>query len=151
MTRSPAFERLSQRTLEEHQHIHFHLEQLRQTLGQLDAAGDDVEPLRRLAAAVESFKERLQEHFDLEERGGVFQAILDALPDAGPAVHRLGAQHERMIEVLEMARIHAQRGEPCEAGPLKADLARFLDEVQLHERDEEALIRRALGAELRLS
>ena len=149
MNGSPTFERLSRETLEEHRQIHFFLDQLNSALAALDTASTEVEPLRRLAAQIESLRERLDEHFESEEHGGLFQAILDALPDAVSEVHQLGAQHDRMVEVLEMARIHAQRGEPCEAGPLRTDLQNFLQMMRNHEQAEEDLVERALEEEMR--
>jgi hypothetical protein len=149
MTGQPTFQRLSRRTIEEHQQIGFFLDQLLGSLGALDPEGRDVEPLRRLAAQIDSLRERLEEHFHNEEHEGVFQAVLDILPDAGPAVHRLAAQHERMVEILQMARIHAQRGEPCEIAALRADLQTFLQTMRDHERHEETLLERALAEESR--
>ena len=57
--------------------------------------------------------------------------------------------NDRMIEILEMAQIHAERGEPCEIGELRADLREFLETMRGHERTEEDLIKRAAAAELR--
>lgn len=150
MTGPPTFESLTHRTLEEHEQIGFFIDQLVNSLQTLEDCGD-VEPLRRLAAQIESFRERLEEHFAGESEGGLFQAVLELLPDAGPEIHRLKAQHGRMTEILQMARIHAQRGEPCEAGPLKADLEKFLEMMRQHEKAEEALLRRALEEEARLT
>ena len=149
MNGSPTLRRLCREALEEHGQIHFFLDQLKNALETLDTDSAEVEPLRRLAAQVESLRERLDEHFQGEEHDGLFQAILDALPDAQAEVHKLGTQHGRMVEVLEMARIHAQRGEPSEAGPLRTDLENFLEMMRKHERDEESLLKRALEEEKR--
>lgn len=149
MNGSPTLRRLCRETLEEHRQIHFFLDQLKNALESLDTDSGEVEPLRRLAAQVESLRERLEEHFQSEQHDGLFQAILEVLPDARNEVHRLGKQHDRMVEVLEMARIHAQRGEPCEAGPLRTDLKSFLEMMREHEQDEESLLRRALEEEKR--
>ena len=145
MTGSPTFQRLSRETLDEHKQIHFFLDQLKAALDGLDIGSRDVEQLRRLAAQIESLREHLQEHFDNEEKHGVYQAILDVIPDVGAAIHRFTAEHQRMIEILEMGRIHAQRGEPCEVGPLKTDLDNFLGMMRQHERAEEALLQRAIA------
>ena len=149
MTEQRTFQRLTQRSVDEHRQIDFFLNQLLTTLDSLDADADDVEPLRRLAAQIDSLRERLEEHFQSEEHEGLFQAILDLLPDAHPAIHRLSAQHDRMIEILQMARIHAERGEPCEIEALRADLKTFLATMQDHERTEEELIKRAIQEEAR--
>jgi hemerythrin-like domain-containing protein len=149
MTGTPTFQRLSRRAVEEHQQIEFFLDQLLTSLDALDADAADVEPLRRLAAQIDSFRERLEEHFQHEEEDGLFQAVLDLLPDAGPVVDGLISQHERMIEVLQMARIHAERGEPCEANELRSDLQKFLETMRAHEKTEESLLERALEEETR--
>ncbi len=149
MTGQPTFQRLTRRTIEEHQQIDFFLTQLLTSLDSLDDDGTEIEPLRRLAAQIDSLRERLEEHFEREEHDGLFQAIVDLLPDAGPAIHRLGAQHDRMIEILQMARIHAERGEPCEIAALRADLKTFLDTMRDHERAEEVLLERAIEEESR--
>lgn len=147
MTESPTFQRISQETLEEHQQIHFYYDQLISFLDDLDEKTADVESLRQLAAQIASLRERLSEHFDSEQRGGLFQAVLEALPEAAAEVHRLGSEHDRMIEILEMAQIHAERGEPCEIGALRNDLREFLETMREHELAEDRMIKRVLQAE----
>lgn len=149
MTEQPTILRLSRQVAEDHQQIDFFLGQIMGALHALDPDSRDVEPLRRLAAEIDSFRERLEEHFAREEREGLFQAVQDALPGATAAIHQLGSEHERLAGILQMARIHAQRGEPCEIGPLRADLDRFLEMIREHERKEEALLARALEEEAR--
>ena len=50
-------------------------------------------------------------------------------------------------EILEAARVHAQRGEPSDSAPLRADLEGFLEEMRRHEQAEEALLSSALERE----
>lgn len=147
MSGSPTFHDLARAALEEHQQIHFYLDQVGSGLRALTADLADAEPLRRLAAQIEGLKERLAEHHELEERGGLFRAILDALPEARVEVSRLVRQHERMIEILALARLHAQCGEPAEAEGLRADLERFMQMFREHERAEEQLLRDAISRE----
>jgi hypothetical protein len=52
-----------------------------------------------------------------------------------------------MIEILEMARIHAQCGEVSEADALRVDLENFLVMFRNHERDEERLLEQAISRE----
>lgn len=141
---SPTFQKLSEQSLEEHQQIHFYLDQLVRTINGLGQARDAVEPLRRLAAQIESLRERVDEHFQLEEHGGLFQGVLDATPGADLEIRRLTSQHVRIVQLLEMARIRARRSVPEEIGTLRDDLDRFLQSMRQHEREEEALLRRAL-------
>jgi hypothetical protein len=147
MSGSQTFQRLTPETLDEHHQIYFYLDQVAQSLGALREGLSDVEPMRRLAAQLQGLKERLVEHNDAEEKGGLFHAVLEALPSRRVEVDRLRNQHGRMIEILEMARIHAQRGEVGEAEGLRIDLEAFLEMFRQHEDDEEELFRVALDHE----
>jgi hemerythrin len=148
MSGHQTFQRLTRQALEEHRQIHFYLDQVAQTLDRLRGLAD-AEPMRRLAAQVEGLRERLVEHHQLEERGGLFQAILDALPARRVEIDRLTNQHAKMIEILEMARLHAQCGGVAEAEALRVDLEKFLEMFREHERQEEQLLRQAIGRESR--
>jgi hypothetical protein len=144
---SQTFQSITRDTLEEHRQIHFYLDQISRTLESMREGLSDVEPMRRLAAQIQGLKERLLEHHQAEERGGLFQAILEILPDRRVEISRLINQHDKMIEILEMARIHAQRGEVGEAEALRIDLESFLEMFREHERAEDQLLRRAMERE----
>ena len=144
MTAPEIFAKLSQQALEEHGLIHFHIDQLERALSELDPAHAEPEALRTVAVRIDSFKERLEEHFGTEEGGGLLQGIQDALPQAESDVRRMRAQHARLGEALERARAIARRGEPAEALALKDELDRFLAQIREHEREEEALVKQAL-------
>ena len=144
---SPTSQQLAQEALEEHQQIHFYLDQISNTLEGLRMELSDVEPMRRLAAQIEGLKERLKEHHQLEERGGLFRGILETMPEARVEISRLVRQHEKMIEILEMARIHAQCGETSEAGALRVDLEGFMQMFRDHEHAEEQLLKEAIARE----
>jgi len=147
MSGSPTFQSISRETLEEHRQIHFYLDQISRTLDAMREGLADVEPMRRLAAQVEGLKERLIEHHRAEERGGLFQSILEILPDRRVEISRLINQHDKMIEILEMARIHAQCGDVAEADELRVDLEQFLEMFREHERNEDALLSQAMERE----
>jgi len=149
MSGSQTFEKITAQTVEEHRQIHFYLDQVGVTLDALKRGVADVEPMRRLAAQIEGLQERLVEHHHAEERGGLFQAVLEAMPDCRVEISRLINQHDKMIEILEMARLHAQCGEPAEAEALREDLERFLEMFRRHEHDEERLLKRAIVREHR--
>ncbi len=144
---SQTFQRLTQAALDQHNQIYFYLDQIAGSLDNLRQGLSDVEPMRRLAAQLEGVKERLLEHHQLEEQGGLFQAILDVLPSRRVEIDRLTNQHAKMIEILEMARLHAQRGEPSEADALRVDLDQFLDMFRQHEKHEELLLAQATEKE----
>lgn len=149
MSGQQTFQNITQGTIDEHRQIHFYLDQITLALDSLSGDAGDVEPMRRLAAQIEGLKERLEEHHQAEEQGGLFQAILEIMPDCRVEVRRLSKQHEKIIEILEMARIHAQRGEPSEADSLREDLRNFLDMFREHESTEEQLLKRAMEREQR--
>jgi hypothetical protein len=58
---------------------------------------------------------------------------------------RLMAQHERLLGDLDGARTLARRKEPGDAPFLRSDLERILTALRDHEREEEALVQRALS------
>jgi hypothetical protein len=144
MTGSQIFSKLSEQAIEEHGLIHFHLDQLERALSDLDPASAQTETLLTVAVRIDSFKERLEEHFGTEEDGGLLQGILDALPQTESDVRRIRTQHARLGEALERARAIARRGDPAEASALKHDLDRFLAMMREHEREEDELVKRAL-------
>jgi len=144
MTGSQIFAKLSEQAFEEHGLIHFHLDQLERALADLDPGSALPETLRTVAVRIDSFKERLDEHFGSEEDGGLLQGILDALPQTESDIRRIRTQHARLGEALERARAIARRGDPAEAPSLKEELDRFLAMMREHEREEDALVKRAL-------
>lgn len=146
MSGSQTFQRITRQTIDEHRQIHFYLDQVALALKSIGGGTAD-EPLRRLAAQIDSLKERLLEHHHAEEKGGLFQAILEAMPDCRVEVSRLTLQHDKMIEILEMARIHAQCGSATEAAALRTDLESFLEMFRRHEQDEEQLLKLAMTRE----
>ncbi len=143
---SQTFQGLTREALEEHKQIHFFLDRIADSLGQLEGL-TDVEPMRRLAAELQGLKERVQEHHTAEETGGLFRAVLEVLPARRVEIDRLTNQHEKMVEILEMARIHAQRAEVSQAGALRVDLQEFLETFRRHEEAEERLLSQAIGEE----
>lgn len=149
MNGSQTFQGLTREVLDEHQQIHFYFDQIAQTLDRLKEDGlSDVEPMRRLAAQLQGLKERFLEHQQTEEHGGLFQAILDVMPACRVEIDRLTNQHTKMIEILELARIHAQRGDVSEADALRIDLQKFLEMFRRHEQAEERLLSQAIGLEV---
>jgi len=149
MSGSQTFEHITEQIIEEHRQIHFYLDQVKLTLDALRSGVRDTEPMKRLAAQIQGLEERLLEHHEAEEKGGLFQGILEAMPECRVEVSRLVNQHDRIIEILEMARIHAQCGEPSEIESLCADLEGFLEMFRAHEREEEDLLYRAMDREAR--
>ena len=147
MSGSPAFQHLTAQNLEEHRQVHFYLDRLTQMLAVVDAGGPEA--AARLSAELGSLIERLTEHFAGEEQGGLYHGVLDLLPGTTVEVRRLSEQHARLLDTLEMARLHAQRCVPPDLPALRQDLAAFLDVLRAHEEAEDELLRRALEVESR--
>jgi hypothetical protein len=144
MTGPQTFSKLSSESLDEHGLIHFHLDQLERALLQLAANPADPEMTRTIAVRIDSFKERLEEHFATEEDGGLLQGVQDALPQAESDVKRIRAQHGRMAEALERVRVIARRGLASEASLLSGELHRLIAMIREHEQEEDLLVKRAL-------
>lgn len=147
MSGPQTYETLSREALEQHQQIHFFLERIEASLHAIEEGGGDPEQIARFAAEVESFRDRIAEHHRHEVEGGLFQAIVETLPDAAPEVHRLKEQHERIGTILEMARLHARNARPADIAALRDELLEFVETMREHERAEETLFRRALAHE----
>lgn len=147
MTGFQTLEQKTEHTLEEHRQIHFYLDQVEVTLDELRTGVPEREPMRRLAAQIEGLKERLVDHHQSEERGGLFQAILEIMPERRVEISRLIAEHEKMIEILEMARIYAQAGTAEDVDALCVDLGTFLEMFRSHERAEDHLLQEAINRE----
>jgi len=145
MNDSPTIERIGRETLEEHRQIQFYLDQICRILETLTQGRSGTEPMRRLAAQLQGLKEQLAEHYRAEQQG-LFLAILDALPECKVEIERLRGEHAKMIEILELARLHALQGEASEARGLRDDLAGFLELFRIHESQEERLLHRARSA-----
>jgi iron-sulfur cluster repair protein YtfE (RIC family) len=143
MTGPQTFSKLSSESLDEHGLIHFHLDQLERASEQLVVAADP-EMVRTIAVRIDSFKERLDEHFATEENGGLLQGVQDALPQAESDVKRIRAEHGRMRDALERVRSIARRGEASDVSVLKTELARLIAMIREHEQEEDALVKRAL-------
>jgi len=144
MNGSQTFQKLSAEALEEHRQIHFHVDLLAKGLETLKGNEVDADDLLNVAARIDSLRERLEEHFRGEEDAGLYQGILDALPQAESDVMRLMSQHEKILGDLDGARSLARKKEPADADFLRSDLERVLSALREHEFEEEALVQRAL-------
>lgn len=144
MNGSQTFPKLTAEAIEEHRQIHFHMNQLTKALEAMGTPAVDSDRMLDVAARIDSLKERLEEHFRGEEDAGLYQGILDALPQAESDVMRLMSEHERILRDLEGARTLARKKDPSDATFLRTDLERILGVLRDHEREEEALLQRAL-------
>jgi hemerythrin-like domain-containing protein len=147
MTGSETFSSLTRQAIEQHQQIHFFLDQLARSLSGLEPSHADVGTIKRLAAQIEGLRERLQEHFESEEDGGLFRAVVENLPEAHAETQKLAQEHRSVLEMLDTARVRAEHGQVTDANLLRTDLEGFLETLRRHEHREEALFARALERE----
>lgn len=147
MSGPQTFSKLSEQVLEEHRLIHFHLDQIAKAIQDLDPSSVDEERFLTLAARIDSLRDRVEEHFKEEENGGLYQGIVDAMPQVESDVMRLMAQHERMLESLDAARTLARRRRPDDAATLRSELESVLRMMRDHEDEEETLIGQAIRKE----
>jgi len=148
MNTPPADAAISRQSLEEHEQIHFFLDRLEEALAELDPHAPDGEALERLVAVIAGLKEQIVEHNRVEEVG-LFQAIVDRVPEAEDEVLALSEEHRKVLEILEMARIHARNSDPEEVAALRDDLTDYLGMIREHETREAELLRQALSRESR--
>jgi hemerythrin-like domain-containing protein len=148
MNTPPTDVAISRQSLEEHKQIHFFLDRLEEAVAALDPESGDIDSKERLAAVIVGLKERIIEHNRVEEEV-LFQAIVDRIPEAEDEILALCEEHRKILEILEMGRIHARNSDPEEVGHLGDDLAGYLGMIRKHENREEELLQQALSRESR--
>lgn len=120
---------------------------LRVLLDQVEAAfvrspprqhcGPDV-----VAARLDTLRGPLLAHFEEEERGRLFETIVDQAPEHSHACGKLREEHRTLLQRLDALRVAnpvARRG-----GVWVADVRRLLDDLLKHEDHEAELLQRAL-------
>ncbi len=148
MNTPPADAAISRQSLEEHEQIHFFLDRLEEALAGLDPKSGDSEALERLVAVIAGLREQIIEHNSVED-SVLFQAIVDRLPEAEDEILALSEEHRKILEILELARIHARNRDMEEVGSLRDDLTAYLGMIREHESREAELLRQALARESR--
>lgn len=144
MSGSRTFQPLTREALEEHEQILFHLDRLAGALDGLDADPVDAEILDEVAVRIDSLRERVDEHFRTEDGGGLFQALVDELPEVEETVHGFMEQHDRIAEALAAVAVRARRRDPGDGEGLRREIESVIDSLREHEAVETALFRRAL-------
>ena len=148
MNTPPADAAISRQSLEAHEQIHFFLDRLGEALAELDPGSGDGDALGRLVAVIAGLQEQIVEHNRLEE-AFLFQGIVDRVPEAEDEILALSEEHRKILEILEMARIHARHTDIEEVGSLRDDLTAYLGMIREHERREAELLQKALSRESR--
>lgn len=139
---------ISRKSLEEHEQIHFFLDRLEAALGDLDPACGNADALQRLVAVIAGLQEQIAEHHQAEE-AVLFQAIVDRVPEAEDEVLALSEEHRKIMEILEMARIHARNSDTADVAHLQEDLTDYLGMIREHESREKELLQQAISRESR--
>jgi hypothetical protein len=135
--------------VEQHARLRETLQALEATIERPPASLRDASSVRRLAQRLDQLCSLLREHFDYEERSGLFEQILTARPEAGHAASRLRDEHARLSRRAENLREGAERALELGYGePLFVEIASLLDAVRRHERDEDALLTETLEGDV---
>lgn len=134
-SRSPALSAV----LEEHRGLRASLDEIRAALA--PGGGGHRAWRDSLAAGLEQLRPRLEAHFGVEERSGLFEGIEQACPETAPACARLREEHRSLLVRLDAVR--ADVGE-AEAEALRGRLRGVLDDLGRHEESEHDLLARAL-------
>jgi hypothetical protein len=100
---------------------------------------------RALLRQVDSFHERLREHFQLEESGGYLTYVRKKRPGLTSFVDRLKGQHAEILSALASAR-PSPTSSPSRQ--VRVSLMRALDLLRRHELEESELIQRALSEDI---
>jgi iron-sulfur cluster repair protein YtfE (RIC family) len=127
---------------------------LRAVLGALASAlasapepGAAADWLRAVAASFTELGTRLAAHFEHEEKSGLFASIVEARPEASHACERLRAEHASFLERigrLSADAAHAVPGGATALGALVVRAQAVIDDLQLHEQTENALVAESL-------
>ena len=134
------------------------LEQHRELHAVLDEIGACLERTRNQSAAkwmanldscLSRLLPQLEAHFDLEERGALFEEIEEALPDSGATCAELRGEHQHLLSDLAALRVSVEMASEKDAVETLASRCRGLVGVlERHEERENELLFRALGDEI---
>ncbi|MBD3161022.1 MAG: hypothetical protein GF346_02560 [Candidatus Eisenbacteria bacterium] len=92
-----------------------------------------------------ALRSRLGPHFELEEKGGLHQEILEALPNQAPRLERLIQEHASLLAQLDAIRDLSLRTErPPEDQELRRKASDFFAALDRHERAERELFLHAI-------
>ncbi|MCA9231598.1 MAG: hypothetical protein KDA57_13185 [Planctomycetales bacterium] len=98
---------------------------------------------------IEVIADRIQTHFQHEENGGYFTAIIERAPRLMSRAEQLVEQHASILEQVEMLRILVRSGveSPAWWNRIRSDLNALQLVLSQHERAEEELVKEAFGGE----
>jgi iron-sulfur cluster repair protein YtfE (RIC family) len=126
----------AEKTLAEHRALNTLLDEIEQASADAATAAETLPPRLR------TLYERLADHFETEEQGGLFEQILELAPEQAHECEKLCSEHQgllRRVDVLRTADAEA-RADPGWAASVRAMLA----ELSGHESRENELLSRVL-------
>jgi hypothetical protein len=93
---------------------------------------------------------QLEAHFDLEERGALFEEIEEALPDTAVACAELRGQHQQLLAVVADLRESVELASPGAPAvdALGSRCRGLVEQLGRHEERENELLYRAVGDEI---
>jgi hypothetical protein len=124
---------------DEHQRLHTHLERVRALCEVLSLTDDTPLPTaaERLLVIVE-WQSQLSRHFAAEESSRYFGTLVTDRPELIPRIAELRAEHAAMLDTLEL--LIRLAGAANAATELSARTLRLIEQLDLHERAESALM-----------
>jgi hypothetical protein len=98
-----------------------------------------------LLACLDATRERLAEHFRIEEHNGYLTRVLEHQPHLERIVGRLAQEHRELLRGLDELRAEART---VLGGSLRHKIGRWIQRVQRHERSEDVLVQDAFLVDL---
>ncbi len=146
----PASASISQATsvLEQHRELHLVLDEIRICLERIRNQAA-AKWLATIDSCLSRLLPQLEAHFDLEERGALFEEIEDALPDSGAACAELRGEHQHLLSEVAGLREGVEMASAEDAiEPLAGRCRGLVALLGRHEERENELLFRALGDEI---
>jgi len=101
--------------------------------------------LEEVTASLDAVRDNAEQHFDAEERLGLYRQITRQLPQHAEVLRALQREHKTLRSMLDRCQSLARCCQPVDVPFLRARLELFLQYLHLHEVTEDRLMCRARG------
>lgn len=130
----------AEKTLAEHRALNTLLDEIEQAAANAATAAETLPP------RLHTLHERLADHFETEEEGGLFEQILELAPEQAHECEKLCSEHQGLLKrVDELRRADADaRTDPGWGASVRSVLA----ELSRHESRENELLSRVLDGSM---
>jgi iron-sulfur cluster repair protein YtfE (RIC family) len=136
MTQSVSHGTPAGKTLAEHRALRALLDEIERASADTAAAADEVKP------RLDTLRERLAAHFEGEEKGGLFEQIMEEAPEQVHECEKLCNEHADLLKRVDQLRTAdaRTRADPAWGQSVRA----LLDALSDHEARENEILTRAL-------